>query len=222
MQQLIKLDYGCGSGGFEEIAYPEPVLNSWLMANSGPNSYGIDINPLRIESAKQRINNGTKLIVMDGRKLDFPDNYFDVVHEWAVFHHMPDFTDGVKEVHRVLKPGGIFLMTESVDNDVTFRLMRRIFNKWNDDDVSSYFDTRLLNSVLRRYFMLDSHSYHWRFLLSDFLREYHLEPRFSLVLNDWISKVFNSVGLGEKTCCHYSVRAINIKKRSESNAKLKR
>lgn len=209
---MRKLDYGCGSGGFESIAYPEPALRSWLLANAGPDSYGIDINPLRIESARSRINGGTNFMVMDGRKLDFPDNYFDVVHSWGVYHHMPDYERGVSEVYRVLKPGGTFLITESVDNDPAFRYLRRIFNKWNGDEVAAYFDTRRLDQVLRRHFIIDQRSYYWRFILSDFLREYHLEPKVSLMLNNFASIVLNKIGLGEKTCCHYVVKAIAKKR----------
>ncbi len=201
------LDYGCGSGGFEEIDYRTGRLGSWLLAHSGPESYGIDINPLRIEAARSRINSGTNLLVMDGRKLDFPDSHFDMVHSWGVFHHMPDYERGLKEIHRVLKPGGIYLMTESVDNDPVFRLTRRIFNSWDGDEVASYFHTRQLDRTLTQYFDIREKQYYWRFTLSDFLREYHLEPKISLKINMLMSKLFNAAGLGEKTCCHYVVQA---------------
>ncbi len=210
---MIKLDYGCGSGGFEEIAYPESKLQSWLVANGGKGTFGIDINPLRIEKARERINNGVELIPMDGRNLAFPDNYFDVVHEWAVFHHMPDYEKGLEEIHRVLKPNGVLLLTESVDNDIAFRYCRRIFNKWHDDYVSTYFDSHRIDEALRKHFIINSRSYYWRFLPSDFLRQYNLEPRLSLIINNWISGLLNKMGIGEKFCCHYVVKAINYKKK---------
>lgn len=201
------LDYGCGTGGFEEIDYTSGRVGSWLLAHSGPESYGIDINPLRIESARNRINSGTKFICMDGRNLEFPDGYFDMIHSWGVFHHMPGYEQGISEIHRVLKPGGIYLMTESVDNDPVFRFARRLFNSWDGDEVASYFHSQQLDRTLTQYFDIQARRYNWRFLLSDFLREYHLEPAISLNFNRLVSRLFNVVGLGEKTCCHYVVQA---------------
>jgi SAM-dependent methyltransferase len=42
-------------------------------------------------------------------RLPFPDATFDVVFARAVLHHMRDLDDACREVHRVLKPGGIFV-----------------------------------------------------------------------------------------------------------------
>lgn len=202
---MKKLDYGCGSGGFEEIDYRTGKVGSWLVANAGPDTFGIDINPLRIDVARQKIT-GAQLLVMDGRRLDFPDNYFDMIHEFGVFHHMPAYEQGIAEISRVLKPGGVFLLTESVDNDLAFRFARRIFGKWHEDDVSTYFDTHKLNRSLSKYFVIAWWEYHWRFLPSDFLRQYNLEPWISVMANEWMSKIFNAVGLGDRTCCHYVVK----------------
>lgn len=38
----------------------------------------------------------------------FPDNYFDIVHGFAVLHHLPNVNKAVKEIHRILKPGGAY------------------------------------------------------------------------------------------------------------------
>lgn len=41
--------------------------------------------------------------------LPFPNNLFDVVFCRSVLHHLTDLGVGLKEVYRVLKPGGIFV-----------------------------------------------------------------------------------------------------------------
>ena len=40
----------------------------------------------------------------------FPDNYFDIVSDYLVFHEVTTDAakDIVKEIHRILRPGGIF------------------------------------------------------------------------------------------------------------------
>ena len=43
--------------------------------------------------------------------LDFPANHFDYVTMLAVIEHIIDPLILMKEVHRVLKPGGRFIMT---------------------------------------------------------------------------------------------------------------
>jgi SAM-dependent methyltransferase len=42
----------------------------------------------------------------DAENLPFPDASFDVVYSWGVLHHSPDTPQAIKEVHRVLRPGG--------------------------------------------------------------------------------------------------------------------
>ncbi len=42
----------------------------------------------------------------DAESLPFPDNSFDVVYSNGVIHHTPNTQQVIREVHRVLKPGG--------------------------------------------------------------------------------------------------------------------
>ena len=39
-------------------------------------------------------------------RIDFPDNYFDLVSMLAVIEHLPDVRNMLEEIQRVLKPGG--------------------------------------------------------------------------------------------------------------------
>ena len=49
-----------------------------------------------------------EVLEMDAGKLDFPDGSFDFVWSWGVIHHSPHTETIVKEIQRVLKPGGEF------------------------------------------------------------------------------------------------------------------
>jgi SAM-dependent methyltransferase len=94
------LDVGCG-------VHPHFLLRSGFR-----HKYGID--PSCDES---RIGNGSITLLKkrpaDPRAIPVDDAYFDAVTMLAVIEHMePGEVSGfVREIHRVLKPGGIFLMT---------------------------------------------------------------------------------------------------------------
>jgi MPBQ/MSBQ methyltransferase len=47
---------------------------------------------------------------MDALKMDFPDNYFDLVWACESGEHMPDKKLYVEEMTRVLKPGGTIVI----------------------------------------------------------------------------------------------------------------
>lgn len=47
--------------------------------------------------------------VADAERIPYPDNSFDLVVGHAVLHHIPDVQSALREVLRVLKPGGRFV-----------------------------------------------------------------------------------------------------------------
>jgi len=49
-------------------------------------------------------------IRLDLTKIDMPDRSFDVVYASHVLEHIPDDMEAVREVHRVLRPGGIAVL----------------------------------------------------------------------------------------------------------------
>ena len=49
---------------------------------------------------------------MNATKLDFPDNYFDIIFDFGIIHHIPNWKLCVDEMFRVLKPDGKILLEE--------------------------------------------------------------------------------------------------------------
>ncbi len=84
--------------------------------NFDRNDYtGIDISDHYIDLAKKKKLKG-KFLCMDARQMDFDNEYFDVAMLVGVLHHMndSDVRACLKEVLRVLKPGGVLLISEAV------------------------------------------------------------------------------------------------------------
>ncbi len=87
------LDLGCGVKPFL------PVYQNYCES-----SIGIDV---------VQTSHGTEMVDMiyDGKKIPFPDGEFDYVFSTEVMEHVPEPKDFLKEIHRVLKPGGVLILT---------------------------------------------------------------------------------------------------------------
>ncbi len=84
---------------------------------------GIDFSPNMLAFAKKRatqLKTNVQLIKMDAQHLEFADHSFDTVVSTCVFCSVPDPLAGLREIHRVLKPGGRLLMIEHMLSDHAF------------------------------------------------------------------------------------------------------
>lgn len=78
-------------------------------AQAGAELHGIDLTKRAVEHTRSRLEAyglASRLLVGDAERLDYPDQYFDIVYSWGVLHHSPDTPKAIAEVHRVLKKGG--------------------------------------------------------------------------------------------------------------------
>jgi ubiquinone/menaquinone biosynthesis C-methylase UbiE len=97
------MELGCGTGFF--------LLN---LMQSGVATKGsvTDLSPGMVKVALRNAENlGLDVDgrVADAEKIPYDDNTFDLVVGHAVLHHIPDVEQALREVLRVLKPGGRFL-----------------------------------------------------------------------------------------------------------------
>jgi ubiquinone/menaquinone biosynthesis C-methylase UbiE len=97
------LELGCGTGFF---------LLNLIQAGVARRGSVTDLSPGMVKVATR---NGQSLgLDIDGRvadaeRLPYDDNAFDLVVGHAVLHHIPDVELSLREVIRVLKPGGRFV-----------------------------------------------------------------------------------------------------------------
>ncbi len=98
------LDVGCGVGN-----------DLSRFGRGGADVVGIDLAERSIELARQNFSQRGlpgEFHVMNGERLDIPDDSFDMVYCHTVLHFTPNPERMVREIHRVLKPGGeAILMT---------------------------------------------------------------------------------------------------------------
>jgi ubiquinone/menaquinone biosynthesis C-methylase UbiE len=95
---------------------------------------GYDLNAEKIGCLKKMLLHlnpeikNVKPILGDSSKIEYPDAYFDVVVANETFSHVREVRESIREVHRVLKLGGRFLLRDG--NNSLFllgRIRRRRF-----------------------------------------------------------------------------------------------
>lgn len=87
------LDVGCGMGELAER----------VQHQVGVEVVAVDISPRMVELTRAR---GVDASVADVQALPFEDNSFDCVAANWVLYHVPDLDLGVRELARVIRPGG--------------------------------------------------------------------------------------------------------------------
>lgn len=101
------LDMGCGSG----------VSAALILDRLRPRCLAaFDFDPSMVELAHRRLARRSEqrlhLAVADATHMPYEDALFDAVFESGVVHHIPDWRAALREVGRVLKPGGRFCFAE--------------------------------------------------------------------------------------------------------------
>lgn len=79
-------------------------------ARAGARVHGVDLTEESIIHVQQRLKlEGLDVVDLyqgDAEHLKYEDNSFDLVYSWGVIHHSPDCFQALKEIVRVVKPGG--------------------------------------------------------------------------------------------------------------------
>ncbi len=120
------LDVGCGSG---------ILIQKLLSLNRDIKLFGLDITPKMVEVAKKKFTNNSNIKIIQGSaiKMPYEDNSFNFVTCASSFHHHPDPLLSVKEMIRVLKPGGKLLILDMCIEGFLRKLLFKVENVYHNE-----------------------------------------------------------------------------------------
>lgn len=120
------LDVGCGTG---------ILISKLLSRNKYMRIYGLDITPKMVEVAKSKFKNNPHVKITLGSAIHMPyqDNTFDYVTCASSLHHHPNPLQSVKEMVRVLKPGGKLLILDMCIEGLIRQLFFKIENIYHHE-----------------------------------------------------------------------------------------
>src|SRR5580658_6380468 len=100
------LEIGCGRGVGVDIVFDR---------FGADRVDAFDLDPDMIEQARRRLarhGDQVRLWVGDAEEIQAEEDTYDAVIDFAIVHHVPDWRRALREVHRVLRPGGSFYAEE--------------------------------------------------------------------------------------------------------------
>lgn len=111
------LDIGCGTGAF---------LAAVIARHPDMAVAGVDISPDMLGVARRRLSGSAALHVAPADALPFPDGSFDIVVTTNAFHFFRVPDTALREMRRVLRPGGALVVTDWCDDFLACRVCDRL------------------------------------------------------------------------------------------------
>lgn len=97
LNSLSLLDIGSSTG-----------IMTQLLSKHFNNTIGIDIDEKAVAFSKKKFENEKlRFFLQNSMDIKYPDNTFDVINCSHIYEHVPDSKQLMKEIYRVLKPGGV-------------------------------------------------------------------------------------------------------------------
>ncbi len=158
------LDVGCGDGHFASVAYRQPI------------DVGLDLHERDMrEAAARRPEVYRTLVRASATAMPFPDATFGTVLSNSSVEHIPDIDAALREIARVLRPGGTFAATMP----------------------SEHYPEFLLGATLARRLGSRRASHAYGAFFNRISHHYHVDP-----LEVWRRR-FEQAGLELVEHCHY-------------------
>ena len=115
------LEVGCGRGvGIEN-----------LLGLGAAHVTGFDLDPKMIALAQTRVakyGDRARVFVGDAEAIDAPDAGFDAVVDYGIIHHISNWPEALREIARVLRPGGVFYFEDLLKELVSMLPVRALFD----------------------------------------------------------------------------------------------
>ena len=121
------LEIGCGRGVGVEI----------ILEQFGADTVdAFDLDPDMIRRAHARLKHfgdRVSLWIGDATDIRADDGTYDAVFDFGIIHHIPDWRAAIREVHRVLKPGGRLYADEIYEKFLKHPLVRALLQHPKED-----------------------------------------------------------------------------------------
>lgn len=117
----VVVDVGCGRG---------QALRLLKMFFRPQRLVGVDMDGEALEIARRRVTRHrleVELLESDCSKIDLPDASVDLVFCHQTLHHLVHQEKALDELHRILKPGGVLLLSESTREYIHSWVIKLLF-----------------------------------------------------------------------------------------------
>ncbi len=105
--ERLVLDFGAGTGNLTNF-----FLRNKCVVNA------CDVSKVSLDILKQKMGpESVNTTLLAGHNLPFADHEFDITATYSVLHHIPDYLHAVKELIRVLKPGGLLYIDHEFNSN---------------------------------------------------------------------------------------------------------
>ncbi len=188
------LDIGCGYG-FRTIGLSEQINGDVV---------GIDMDKERVAEAgiyvKEKKIRNCRFERMDAGSLAFGDNSFDVIVADEMIHHVENLPRVVSEMYRVLRTGGIALVSDHNKWSVASELVRfacfgtRREKLFSAKEIAFHFERIGFNQIKAKHILFTLPFYHM--------------PKVVMKLNCFIENCIEKTPLLKYQCGVYVVRGI--------------
>lgn len=142
---------------------------------------GTDVTPTALKFAQALSDRlgykNIKYIVADGHNLPFPDNEFDLYITTETYEHLVNPLEGLREMYRVLKPGGVVAFTTPTApnlSDATMKLIQ-LFKRDVHVEDTAQFDKKAYHAARRAGKQLPLTTFkrvHYRFGYAPLVRDF--------------------------------------------------
>lgn len=114
-KKTLILDVGSGTGNLIEL----------LIKRKDYKITGLDLSPEMVKISKNKFTKNKNVTIIEGSalKMPFKNNKFDLVTCLHSFHHHPNSLKSLREMYRVLKPGGTIIILDAFKDGI----FRKIF-----------------------------------------------------------------------------------------------
>jgi ubiquinone/menaquinone biosynthesis C-methylase UbiE len=101
----VCLEIGCGIGNCAQKIHHQFECQHYV---------ALDYDPEQVQTARRRFKHlsGLSFIIGSADTLPARDCSCDAVFNMGILHHVEEWRDAIKEIYRVLKPGGVFLFED--------------------------------------------------------------------------------------------------------------